>query len=173
MTKNIEGLPNRFFDILEVAKCHRRLELRQLVALDFPNAPQRSNDVRNRIFPVNFCENFRDRRVRRRFDQSRVVLDRPGYDTKEEREFVQLTRDVNGWQNQAFLHQKVDGRMTSYIRSLFKDAPSIHLLKTCPGQCVVQCCVGQVLDFVWPRKPSQPHHTLSRAISSGGCAQLP
>ena len=58
MTKNLFPKPekikmfsNRSFDILEVAKRRRRLEFRQRVAPDFPNASRRPNDERNQLLP--------------------------------------------------------------------------------------------------------------------------
>ena len=57
-TQKIDFFPNRFFDVLVVAKRRRRLEFWQRVALDFPDVPERPNDDQNRIFSTNFHENF-------------------------------------------------------------------------------------------------------------------
>ena len=61
MTKNVFPRPrkiefslNRFFDVLGVAKRRRRLEFWQRVAFDFPNAPGRPKNVRNRFFFQEF-----------------------------------------------------------------------------------------------------------------------
>ena len=69
MTKN--GFPKpqkikiseRFFAVLGVAKRRKRLGFSQRVALDFPNAPRRPKNARNRLFSTDFRENFRDRGV--------------------------------------------------------------------------------------------------------------
>ena len=57
-SQKIEFFPNRFFDVLAVAKGRRRLEFWQRVALDFPDVPRRPNDERNRVSSTNFRENF-------------------------------------------------------------------------------------------------------------------
>ena len=56
--KKIDFFPNRFFDVLVVAKRRRRLEFWRRVALDFPDDPERPNDGKNRIFSTIFREHF-------------------------------------------------------------------------------------------------------------------
>ena len=57
-TKKSHFFPNRFFDVLVVAKRRRRLEFWRRVVLDFPDDPERPKDEQNRFFSINFHENF-------------------------------------------------------------------------------------------------------------------
>lgn len=50
-----------------------------------------------------------------------------GYTDANERAFVQLTRDINGWQDRATLHGPV--RPDRYVEKLFQNTSRIHLLK--------------------------------------------
>ena len=56
--QKIDFFPNRFFDVLVVAKRRSRLEFWQRVALDFLDVPGRSNDEQNRFLSRNFRENI-------------------------------------------------------------------------------------------------------------------
>ena len=67
--------PNRFFDVLVVAKRRRRLEFWRRVALDFPDVPGRPSDDQNRIFSTNFRENFENfSKKNQKFSRSLVSL---------------------------------------------------------------------------------------------------
>ncbi|CAK9114612.1 Uncharacterized protein SCF082_LOCUS53075 [Durusdinium trenchii] len=50
-----------------------------------------------------------------------------GYVNQLERDFIELTRDVNGWQERATLHGPVQDDL--YMAELLKSAEKIHLLK--------------------------------------------
>ncbi|CAJ1383289.1 unnamed protein product [Effrenium voratum] len=56
-----------------------------------------------------------------------VHMFEPGYSNPVERSFVELTRDLNGWQHKATLHGAVGG--DPYVAQLFEKTSRIHLLK--------------------------------------------
>lgn len=58
-----------------------------------------------------------------------VYMFESGYDNPDERDFVQLTIDINGWQDRTTLHGEVTGGSKSYIEQTFRNTARIELLK--------------------------------------------